>query len=280
MAPQFIPSEQNSIDRKMKLIRYLTFSLMLLCGGFAAIMVSCSREVASLAPSYLKSTPTPIPGTPTFTPTPTPFLYEDFDNDNGMNSNGNCWVAISPCPSAAGADKYLDDDYNSNSCAVTLSINSTAPYVHSGTNSEAAAMTFTAASNTALGTFGIASEYGSGCGGSLTVPASDTTASSTMSYWMYPITQDSAPMTFVVVMYVNSTYSYYQNGTGSNVQLAIPSGQWSQVTVPLLSSDWSPALPANGTAWGVTYIETWVLHSTGPAPYGVTAYVDDYLFNP
>jgi hypothetical protein len=222
--------------------------------------------------SYTPSGTPTVTNSPTVTATPTAFLYEDFDNSES-SPNGNCWAENSPAPS------YMDDSFNSINAAVTLMINTTASYVHTGTHSEQAAVTFSATGGQAA--LGISSEYApTGCGGNLTIPASYTDANATLTYWIYPITQDGAPMTFVSVMRVNSTYSYYQDGTGSDVQLSVPSGQWSQVTLPLLSSDWSPALPANSTAWSVTYIETWMLYASGPVPYGATIYMDDYYFNP
>lgn len=278
--PQNKKSNPSDV-RKVRFVGALCFLSLMACGAGAFFMISCSREEATLSASYFKPTATPIPGTPTFSPTPTPWLYEDFNGDfppGASKSNGNCYAEGANGPPADAW--FVDEYFNNAEGSISMGLATAHAYPAGETDSEGCTLTFT--SNAGQTGWGISSIGASGCGGGIAVPANCTSSSSTLTYWLYPVTPDGQNLTFESgILIYGGAYAYYLN-SGSPVSFSAPSGQWYEVTMPLSTGNFTAGnLPANSTSWNVQFVFTEPLApASGTFPYLVDVYCADYVFTP
>jgi hypothetical protein len=256
--------DSNDPYRKMTLVGALCFLALLACGITAFLMVSCSREEATLPSSYFHPTATPIPGTPTFTPTPTPILYDDFNSNTALYTQGDPWAA-SPIAT------YMYDGYGETGCSLSAALDST--LFHTSADSLQMTVSWTGADGTAAWAF--YSGY-AGYGAAANV---DSGTPSAESFWIYP----SQAISFNTFMDVSGTITTYNNTTGPNpiAPLSAPANTWTNILLPI--STCPTCWNTNPTTLSFTSVQLaagMLIFGPASVPDTLTVNIDDIYFIP
>ena len=226
----------------------------------------------------LTPTSTYTPVGPTATPTGTPSNAIVFENWEGPYPSGNMWASFATCSNAS----YISNPFASNA-AITTCYDSTGGDPHIGTYCWRGIIQWTADAGQAQ--FGLDSAYGGDYGYPINIAA---TSPSYISVW---VKSDTAPTQFVFYFQDSSSISsgspantvYYQNNTGLNAMLTIPTANtWTNFTIPLTAGVGMWSVDPTTLHWtSILDIGTVFQGPTGASyPAIQNVYFDDYYFYP
>ena len=248
----------------------------------AATSTPTGSYTATPTNTYTATNTFTVTNTPTFTPTtpPTPVPTITFEDWEGPYASGNMWAGFAVC----GAASYICNPWTSNASITTCYDNNPGD-PRSGSYTWKSQITWTADAGQAQ--IAPDSAYGGDYGYPINIASS---APSSVSVWLK---SDTANTQFA--FYIQDTSSlasgsplhtaYYQNGTGANYLLTIPTANvWTHFVLPLAqgggTGNWSFD-PASMNWGSILDIGTVFQGPTGASyPLDLNIYMDDYGFVP